>query len=102
LGNASWRNDCHFCPNEALHWYAMSYWKRRGMESYDLCGAGDYKRKYGGAPFKNHFLRKSSAGWVALARTIAQKSFRLKQRLVGSLYRNRLSPRKPSDSEEGS
>ena len=32
-GNASWRQYRHLSPNEAIHWYAMRYWKRRGIES---------------------------------------------------------------------
>ena len=30
-GNASWRQDQHFCPNEALQWYSIKYWKQRGV-----------------------------------------------------------------------
>ncbi len=66
-GNASWRQDQHFCPNEALHWYAMRYWKNRGMLCYDLCGASQYKVKYGCTPTENHFLWTSKFRWVGAA-----------------------------------
>jgi hypothetical protein len=82
-GNASWSKDRHFCPNESLHWYAMRHWKQRGMECYDMCGAGDYKRKYGSKPFENYFLSRSNRPWIALARKIAFKGFRIKQRILG-------------------
>jgi hypothetical protein len=26
-GNASWRADQHWRPNELLHWYALRYWE---------------------------------------------------------------------------
>jgi hypothetical protein len=82
-GNASWSNDRHFCPNEALHWYAMCHWKRRGVECYDMCGGGDYKRKYGGVPVENYYLSRSNRPWIDLARKIAFKGFRIKQRVLG-------------------
>ncbi|GIW04816.1 MAG: hypothetical protein KatS3mg059_1436 [Thermomicrobiales bacterium] len=47
-GGASYRAFQHYRPNEALHWYAMRYWKARGVRRYDLGGYMDYKRKYGG------------------------------------------------------
>ncbi len=82
-GNASWRRHQHFCPNESLHWYAMRFWKRRGMEIYDLCGGGDYKRKYGGEEIQRFLLRKSKYRWTAVARRLAFRLFKVKQRLLG-------------------
>jgi len=52
-GNASWRADQHFCPNEALQRYAIRQWKSRGMRYHDL-GGGSYKRKYGGRPVAHY------------------------------------------------
>lgn len=94
-GNASWSKDRHFCPNEPLHWYAMRYWKKRGMVCYDLCGAGDYKRKYGCHPFENYFLSKSNRPWIALARKLALQSYRFKQQFVGRWKKRR------SDAAQG-
>jgi hypothetical protein len=82
-GNASWRQDQQFCPNEAIHWHAMRYWKRRGIRKYDLCGGGDYKRKYGGAVSTAHQFRKSKYFWVAAARNVAYRCFRIRQNLLG-------------------
>jgi len=47
MGGASWREHQILRPNEAIMWYAMRYWKARGVESLDLGGGLDYKRKYG-------------------------------------------------------
>jgi hypothetical protein len=45
---ASWRQYQGLRPNELLHWYAMRYWKQRGMESYNMEGTMDFKQKFGG------------------------------------------------------
>jgi hypothetical protein len=82
-GNASWRADQHFCPNEPLQWYAIRYWKRRGMRYHNLGGGGLYKRKYGGYPFEYYCLSKSKYAWIGLARDCAYRAFKLKQRFLG-------------------
>jgi hypothetical protein len=81
-GNASWRKDQHLCPNELLQWYAIRYWKGRGITSYDLA-CGNYKRKYGGDPVNSYQLRKSKYRWLARARNAASWAFRLRQRILG-------------------
>ena len=47
-GGASWREHQILQPNEAVLWFAMRYWKERGVEAFDMGGGGEYKRKYGG------------------------------------------------------
>jgi hypothetical protein len=46
-GGASWRSQQTMHPNEAVFWYAMRYWKQRGVTTLDMGGGGDYKRKFG-------------------------------------------------------
>ncbi|MEA5571821.1 GNAT family N-acetyltransferase [Calothrix sp. UHCC 0171] len=46
-GGASYRTYQDLRPNEALIWFAMRYWKSRGVSILDMAGARDYKRKYG-------------------------------------------------------
>ncbi|MEM7634217.1 MAG: GNAT family N-acetyltransferase [Pseudomonadota bacterium] len=46
-GNGSLRSHQNLRPNEALHWYALRYWKKRGVKYHDWCGPNDYKKKYG-------------------------------------------------------
>lgn len=92
-GNASWRQDQHFCPNEAIHWYAMRYWKQRGMCSYDFCGGGLYKRKYGGHQIQSCRLCISKYRWIGWARGLAQQGYRFYQRIAGL---NRVKHRKCS------
>ena len=59
-GGASWRRDQHLRPNEALMWYAIRYWKHRGMRRFDFAGAGDYKRKFG--------PHEISIPWIGISR----------------------------------
>ena len=58
-GNASWRSGQILRPNEALHWYAIRYWKRHGAEVFDWGGGGTYKEKYGPKPILVPWLVKS-------------------------------------------
>ena len=46
-------------PNEALHWFALRYWKRRGMATHDWGGAAAYKEKYGCTVRVTPMFRKS-------------------------------------------
>ena len=82
-GNASWRQHQHFCPNESLHWYAMRFWKRRGMGIYDFCGDRDCNRKYGSEETQRFLLCKSRYRWMVMARNLAFRLFKLKQRMLG-------------------
>ena len=58
-GSASRREHRVLRPYEALYWYAMRYWRDRGMTVMDLGGGGDYKRKYGPREFTVPHLRLS-------------------------------------------
>jgi hypothetical protein len=82
-GGASWRQDQHFCPNELIQWHAIRYWKARGMKIYDFCGGGDYKRKYGGQESTRLLFRKSKHHYIAWARNMAARGFRLYQKFAG-------------------
>jgi hypothetical protein len=58
-GGASWRSHQILRPNEAVFWFAMRYWKARGMTVMDMGGGGDYKRRYGPRELRVPALRKS-------------------------------------------
>jgi hypothetical protein len=81
-GNASWREYQHYRPNEALHWYAMRYWKARGVTTFDWGGGGAYKEKYGVVPATVPWFRKSRFRTLELLRSGARRAFDLRQRLV--------------------
>jgi hypothetical protein len=83
-GNASFRSDQHLRPNEALHWYAMRYWKRRGLEWINW-GRGEYKEKYGVRRVPVLTLSKGRFSGLGYLRNFAQNAFRLKQAVFGRL-----------------
>lgn len=82
-GGASWRAHQHLRPNEAVQWYAMRYWKSRGIPFYDMVGGGEYKRKYGGQGFRTNWLRKSRFRALELGRQVAKHLFGWKQHFLG-------------------
>ena len=47
-GGASYRDGRDLCPNDYLHWSAMRLAAERGLASYDMCGYGPFKKKFGG------------------------------------------------------
>jgi len=87
-GNASRRDKVHLCPNQLMNWYALTYWKRRGIEVFDWGGAGGYgryKTRYGGRPFSYPQFRKSRFAFGTL-RTAAMKAVQLRQQLLGRFH----------------
>jgi Acetyltransferase (GNAT) domain len=95
-GNASLRSGQNLRPNEAIHWYAMRYWKRRGAEIYDWGGEGTYKEKYGCVPHRVPWFIKSRFDFISKLRGQAKAMFARKQRFEGWLQ----SRRKSSENEE--
>jgi hypothetical protein len=82
-GNASFRDGQALRPNEAIHWYAMRYWKRQGVEIHDWGGEGKYKEKYGCVPHKVLWFAKSRYKVISRLRDEAKKAVERKQRLLG-------------------
>jgi hypothetical protein len=91
-GNASVSDGLHLRPNEALHWYAMRYWKARDVPSFDWGGTGDYKEKYGCLPISVPRFVTSRLPGLMVVRDQAKRIVRARQRLAGWL-RSRLRPR---------
>ena len=73
-GGASWRSHQILRPNEAIFWYAMRYWRARGMTVLDMGGGGDYKRRYGAHEVVVPFLRRSRFAAVGLMRDLAARA----------------------------
>jgi GNAT acetyltransferase-like protein len=85
-GNASWRSEQHWRPNELLHWYALRYWKQRGARLFDWGGGGTYKEKYGVEPYVVPWFYKSKYRVLTTIRNEARALFYKSQRLVGRLH----------------
>ena len=88
-GNASFRSSQILRPNEAIHWYVMRYWKKRGVTIYDWGGEGTYKEKYGCVPHKVPWFTKSRYQIVSKLRDEAKKMFARKQKFMGWLQGQR-------------
>jgi hypothetical protein len=86
-GGASWKDSQVYRPNEALHWYAMKYWKARGMRRYDMGGGGEHKRKFGGCEIGVPWIRASKYAGIALVRDLTQRMFYWRQSGLGLIRR---------------
>lgn len=82
-GGASWTDSLSYRPNEAIQWYAMQYWRNRGVRRYDMGGGGEYKRKFGGYEIAVPWVRRSKYPAVEHMRSFAQRVFQWRQRLLG-------------------
>jgi CelD/BcsL family acetyltransferase involved in cellulose biosynthesis len=72
-GGASWREHQIVRPNEAIFWYAMRYWRARGISVLDMGGGGDYKRKYGPVELNIPSFRKSRVRGLGTLREVARR-----------------------------
>lgn len=100
-GNASRRSGQNLRPNEAIHWYAMRYWKQRGVEVYDWGGEGKYKEKYGCVAHRVPWFTKSRFAVISSLRGQAKKMFERKQRFQGWLQNRRKSPAEAEEPDSG-
>jgi hypothetical protein len=91
-GNASFRSSQNLRPNEAIHWYAMKYWKSRGINVYDWGGEGTYKEKYGCVAHRVPWFTKSRFNFISKLRGQAKELFARKQRFEGWLQKRRNMP----------
>lgn len=84
-GGASWRAHQILRPNELVQWYAMRYWKARGIIRYDMGGAGEYKRKYGVSEIAIPWLRRSKYPALSSLRDTAKSLAKTSQRVTGKV-----------------
>jgi CelD/BcsL family acetyltransferase involved in cellulose biosynthesis len=86
-GGASLKASQSYRPNEALHWYAMKYWKARGMKFYDMGGGGEYKRKFGGREISVPWVRASKYPGIPFLRGLTKQLFAWRQTALGLVRR---------------
>lgn len=95
-GNASWREHQNLRPNETLHWYAMRYWKNRGVILFDWGGGGEYKEKYGVVPLRVPWFYMSRYQWVSTLRDQLRALYYKARPLIGRLQ----GTKTPAPAEE--
>jgi len=86
-GGASWKASQGYRPNEALHWYAMKYWKARGMRCYDMGGGGEYKRKFGGCEIRVPWCQASKYPGIPFVRDLTRRLFSWRQSALALVRR---------------
>ena len=94
-GNASLPSGQILRPNEAIHWYVMRYWKKRGIEVYDWGGEGTYKEKYGCQVHRVPWFTKSRYQFISKLRDEANRMFSIRQRVLGRFRSRPLVQRGP-------
>lgn len=80
-GGGSLREYQHLCPNEPTFWFAMQYWKARGMTSLNLGGGGEYKRKYGADEVPVFRIIRAKYPFVLSLRNAGEGAVKLKRRI---------------------
>jgi CelD/BcsL family acetyltransferase involved in cellulose biosynthesis len=105
-GAASYRADSALHPSQLLWWEAIRYWRARGLARYDLGGAGEYKKSYGGVPTREYRFHRSRYPVLRYGRAALRRLVRARQRVRGFLdRRNGPRPagerRAPADAETG-
>jgi hypothetical protein len=91
-GGASVREHQVLRPNEAIFWFAMRYWRERGMIALDLGGGGEYKRRYGPREVRLPFFRRSRVPGLSLARALAKVAVEKHHAVLGRRRRAQVLP----------
>lgn len=82
-GGASYPNAYQYGANDLIHWKAFQFAFKNRLKTYDTCGGGEYKKKFGGQ------LVEIPSGYLSLnpilriVRYLAIKSFTAKQKFFG-------------------
>lgn len=90
-GGASLHTYQNLLPNEAIQWYAMKYWKQRGIRFYDMMGGRSYyKKKYGGYGIAIPWFRKSKYTFLSQMRDISKILVDIRQQMLGKIKKRQL------------
>jgi hypothetical protein len=84
-GSASFRSTQHLKPNDVLQWYAIRYWKRRGMQRLSWGPRTGFKEKLAVESVTVTWFRKSRFAFVDSFRECARSMFAFRQRLLGKM-----------------
>lgn len=83
--NASLTESLQYNANQALMWYAIKYWKSKGISILDFAGRADYKKNYGpelrGTPTVVWAKRKYEYLIIMWLRNMYYNSFRIRYKV---------------------
>ena len=101
--NASLTNALKYNANQALMWYAIRYWKNKGMRRMDLAGSADYKKNFGAELYSTPTIIWAKYKWeykiVIWLKNKYYSSFRIKYKIKHFLHRK--SVKKLQNNKEG-
>ena len=86
-GGSSVPDGHPLCPNDFLHWQAMTLGARRGLKIYNMSGYGRFKRKFGGELMTVRRWHRSYWPLARWARKGYQHWFQTSVRVRGQLRR---------------
>jgi hypothetical protein len=92
-GGSSWQEGRELNPNDYLQWSAMRVAAERGLQVYNMCGPGRFKRGFGGELADIHRWHKCFGRASRWARKGYELYFRTRLRLYGQWQRTRPLPR---------
>ena len=74
-GGASYRSGQHYRPNEYMLWRAITYWRDKGYQTFDMVGVRDYKKKFGSHEVQYAHITIPRYKWIVLLRDLAKKAY---------------------------
>jgi lipid II:glycine glycyltransferase (peptidoglycan interpeptide bridge formation enzyme) len=94
-GGASSQDALHLCPNDLLHWRALQLAAEHKLFTYDMCGAGRFKKKFGGdlVPLKR--WHKGYVPGIRWARHTYDLYHHTRRRFIAHVPRTLLLKQKP-------
>ena len=87
LATASWPDALDLRPNELIHWRAIETACKMGLQRYDLCGGGDYKKKYGALEVPRVRWMRAYSSLAGFGYKAAERGWELKRKLTKALHR---------------
>ncbi len=89
-GGASYRKQQHYRPNEYMLWYAIRYWRDKGIKKFDMVGDRPYKRKFGSEHVDFPMFKIGKYKFIVKGRDFSEKiyfklmNFKYKHRKIES------------------
>lgn len=71
-GGASYREHQHYRPNEYMLWFAIRYWRDKGIRIFDMVGDRAYKKKFGAVHKDFPLFKIGKYNWIVTARDFVE------------------------------